>query len=144
MRETVNIFRYLSNVNIAAVLVDLRVVLIQDGVVDASGSRDNVAVIVGLNCVSSGAVLSLPSKAVGVARNEVVARVVNNSVVDDCELVATEGGNVSGKASTGDENKHTWKRCWLPRCCRRYHHPEQCKCECMCLQKQLHKRIECK
>jgi hypothetical protein len=79
---------YLSNVNVATIVVDLRVVFIQDGGVDACGGGNNVAIIVLLDYISSRAVLSLPSKAVTLANDKVVARFVDDPDVDDSKLVA--------------------------------------------------------
>lgn len=103
--KTPKIFTYLSNVNISTILVDLRVVLIQDAEVDASGSRDNVAIIVCLNYVSGSAVLSRPSETVGVTNNEVVASVVNDSIVHDRKLVTT------GVKLSAEEIQQRWELC---------------------------------
>lgn len=91
--DSVRCTQYLSNVNVAAILVDLRVVLIEDGGVDACGGGDNVAVIVLLDYIGGRAVLSLPSKAVTLANDKVVACFINDSDVDDSKLV---GGNIVG------------------------------------------------
>jgi hypothetical protein len=80
----------LSNVNVATIVVDLRVVFIQDGGVDACGGGDNVAIIVLLDYISSRAVLSLPSKAVTLANDKVVARFIDDSDVDDSKLVGRD------------------------------------------------------
>lgn len=80
----------LSNVNVATIVVDLRVVFIQDGGVDACGGGNNVAIIVLLDYISSRAVLSLPSKAVTLANDKVVARFVDDPDVDDSKLVGRD------------------------------------------------------
>lgn len=79
--------QYLSNVNVGAILVDLRVVFIEDGVVNACGSGDQVTIIVLLDYISGRAVLSLPSKAVTLANDKVVTCIINDSDVDDSKLV---------------------------------------------------------
>lgn len=83
-----NIGRYLSNVNVGAILVDLRVVFIEDGVVNACGGGDQVTIIVLLDYISGRAVLSLPSKAVTLANDKVVTCIIDDSDVDDSKLVA--------------------------------------------------------
>lgn len=89
--------QYLSNVNVAAVLIDLRVVFIENGIVDACGGGDHVAIIVLLDYISSRAVLSLPSKAVTLANDKVVTCIIDDSDIDDSKLV---GGNTVGCRDT--------------------------------------------
>lgn len=95
--DSVRCTQYLSNVNVAAILVDLRVVCIEDGIVDACSGGDHVAIIEWLNYISCRAVLSLPSKAVTLANVKVVTCFINNSNVDDSKLV---GRNVVGCRDT--------------------------------------------
>jgi hypothetical protein len=87
---------YLSNVYVAAILVDLRVVCIEDGVVNACGGGDQVTIIVLLDYISGHAVLSLPSKAVTLANDKVVTCIIDDSDVDDSKLVAA-GKKLSAK-----------------------------------------------
>jgi len=95
--DSVRCAQYLSNVNIAAILVDLRVVFVQDSGVDARVGRDNVTIVVLLDYISGRAVLTLPSKAVILANDKVVARFVDDSDVDDSKLVR---GNTVGCRNT--------------------------------------------
>jgi hypothetical protein len=129
--------RYLSNVNVAAILIDLRVVFIEDGVVNACGSGDQVTIIVLLDYISGRAVLSLPSKAVTLANDKVVTCIINDSDVDDSKLVAAGKKNISKGFSTKTRTWRTLKHCWLPRYCHRYRQPERCTCECRSVRKRL-------
>lgn len=83
----------------------MRVVLIQGVEADASGGRDNVAIIVCLNYVGGSAVFSRPSETVGVTNNEVVASVVNDSIVHDRKLVTT------GVKLSAEEIQQRWELC---------------------------------
>jgi len=78
----------LSNVQVGAVLVQLRVVEIEDSFVDARGIGNAVASVTELDDTSSGAILALPTETEGGARHQIVALGVNDVVIDDRELVA--------------------------------------------------------
>jgi len=77
----------LSNVNVAAILVDLRVVHVENGAVNAICPRDIVTIVVLLHDVGGRAVLACPAKANTSTRHEIVAPRVNCVDVDYRELV---------------------------------------------------------
>jgi len=77
----------LSNVNVGAVLIDLRVVRIENGVVNARHGGDPITSVIQLHDIGSRAVLALPTKAKAGTGLKVVARCINGVNVDYRELV---------------------------------------------------------
>lgn len=81
--ETTN----LANVEVAAVSIELGVVLVQHSGVGAVGRRDVFTIIVGLNDVGGSAVVVLGAKAEHVAWHEVVTGAVDHTAVHDSKLI---------------------------------------------------------
>ena len=81
----------LADVNVVAVLVDLRVVGREDGGVQAVHGSDTLAGVVLLDDVGLAAVLALVAEADLVAGDEVTANVVDDTPVDSGQL---EGGDI--------------------------------------------------
>lgn len=79
---------YLANVQVAALGVNLRIASHESSGVKAICVRDNITVIVGLNDVSSGAVLASQAKAQVFTRGEVGTLRVDLGVHNG-QLVAT-------------------------------------------------------
>lgn len=76
----------LANVNVGAVLVDLRVVGTEGGRVQAVGGLEPLARVVGLDDVGLLAVRASVAEADNLADLEVLAGLVNGGVVDYSEL----------------------------------------------------------
>jgi len=78
----------LANVDVVARFVNLRVVQVQDGAVDTSGSANSLAGVVGLDNVGGAAILVFVSEADLVAWGQVAASRVDDTIIDNCELVS--------------------------------------------------------
>jgi len=88
--DTAGSAQNLSNVNVGTVLIDLRVVHIEDGAVNASHGGDTITSVVQLHDVGSRAVLALPAKANAGTGHEVVAPGIDGIDVDYRELVGRD------------------------------------------------------
>jgi hypothetical protein len=80
----------LANVDVVARLVNLRVVGVQNGLVQSVRSSNSLAGVVSLNDVSRAAVLLFVAQTDRVAWNEVGASIINNTTVDSRELVGRD------------------------------------------------------
>lgn len=77
----------LSDVQVVArVLVQLRVVGVENGGVDAVSVGNTVASVAVLNYIGGGAVLAWPTETEGAARLEIVARGVDDVGIDGSKL----------------------------------------------------------
>jgi len=84
--------KYLANVQVGAIRVQLGVVVREDGCVDIVGRGHHVAVVIGLDHVRSRAVLARSPQAQGLTRKEVCTIRVDPGVYD-CKLI---GGRIVG------------------------------------------------
>ena len=79
---------YLADVEVRAVVGDLRVVLLEERLVEAGRAGDVAAGLLRLDDPDVRAVLGVVADAVGLARDEVRAVLVDHTRVDDGALVA--------------------------------------------------------
>jgi len=110
----------LANINILTCIIDLRVVMVQDGVIGTSRGGDGIASVALLDCVGGLAVFcGSGAEAEDGTDGKICAGRIVFAGVEGRELEPGRG-RVS-KESVMEGGKLTWKRCFLERFCRSSH-----------------------
>lgn len=130
----------LANVQVRAVCVDVGVVGVEYGGVDALRRGDNVACIVWSNDVGGLAVLAGSAKAKHLTGHEVVTALVDDLLVHSSELPAIQSDVVLALCALFIADfcvVRTSKHCWRQRWSRKYHPAQRCRYECSPRREQL-------